>query len=1038
MSEDCKPFLLGPGFGVRVVAESFQHRLTFGATARRDGRNPSARLRCGAALGLLVATAACGTAERAKPDSDVIPEVSTALAINEVVAANSGVWIDETGETEDWIELINRSSAALSLSEFWLEDATGERAQLGGSELGPGERRLLWADGDTGEANVHLPFKLDDDGDLVRLSDALGRVVDEIALPPLGENEALARFPDATGNWLRCRYASPQRANGEACVPPEPPSLVDDVEFERFSLATPYPPALQGLDVTELSLRPSEGADAYIELFNRGTDPVLLDDYRARLAVHAPHLPWPSVSDGDLVPFPAGESLAPGARLLVQVSDSALSALEADAGFEGVLTVFRRVDGEIATRVDFMSWPRGATLMQAPENVAAYRFCTNGTPGTANECSQLASRPIGDRLRHLRTPGDFAALANGSTELDVQSVKFVVDLTAPGLVHLLSAARWPLHYTFVRERVYLEPELDRCDPDQSSEFDAGWRLFSSREYYSVEGRRFLLGTLSHYGGTGLDLVEYTYGDAISASQMRNGFFAVLPHTFDPIRWILHPQDDTQVAKARAIEGTVPLIGPNAPFAGVTYQPLTEGVAFGTLRFVPASELLSASLGPDVIVVTDDVPNDIPFVGGLITEAFQTPLAHVNVLSQNRGTPNASLKAARTELAEHFGTLVRLEVAPGGLDVRAADPREALEHWESQRPSGPLVAARLDTSLRGVQPLRDHGFGSLPAIGAKAAQLAELGQGRAPYCGRQLEIVTPETPFAIPVVHSLEHFEASGARELLAELETQSEFLADSRARSLALERVRRLILSHPVDPVLLAEVEGAVRERFGEARVRFRSSSNTEDLPGFNGAGLYTSTSAELGDDSRRVEDALRTVWASLYNARAYDERTYARIDGSSVAMGVLVHPAHLAEQANGVAVSRNILDPTRGDIYYLNAQDGEASVTNPAPGVATEQLVYRWGREPPILYQSESSLLRDPTARDGKVLSSEEVVDVSCALYTIHETFRPLLDPEGLDPWFAMEIEFKLMGPERRLAIKQARPHSFGRPAPFRDCREL
>ena len=44
--------------------------------------------------------------------------------------------------------------------------------------------------------------------------------------------------------------------------------------------------------------------------------------------------------------------------------------------------------------------------------------------------------------------------------------------------------------------------------------------------------------------------------------------------------------------------------------------------------------------------TDDVPNDIPLVGGLITEAFQTPLAHVNVLSQNRGTPNAGLAGAR--------------------------------------------------------------------------------------------------------------------------------------------------------------------------------------------------------------------------------------------------------------------------------------------------------------------------------------------------------------------------------------------------------
>ena len=300
------------------------------------------------------------------------------------------------------------------------------------------------------------------------------------------------------------------------------------------------------------------------------------------------------------------------------------------------------------------------------------------------------------------------------------------------------------------------------------------------------------------------------------------------------------------------------------------------------------------------------------------------------------------------------------------------------------------------------------------------------------------IRTPESPFAIPLVHSIEHLERSGARALLDELAADDDFVADPRARARGLEQVRARILAEPVEPALLADVEEAVRSRFDEGRVRFRSSSNTEDLPGFNGAGLYTSISAELGDDSRRVDDALRTVWASLYNARAYDERTYARVDESSVAMGVLVHDAFSDEQANGVAVSRNVLEPTRGDIYYLNAQVGEASVTNPAPGVATEQLVYRWGRQPPIFYQSASSLLGAFGGDRQTAIDESEVVDLSCALRTIHEAFQPLLDPEARDAWFAMEVEFKFLGANRQLLIKQARPHSFGRPAPYTDCREL
>jgi hypothetical protein len=975
---------------------------------------------------------ACGTSGSG-PGDGVVPPPVLGVSINEVMSQNEGAWIDELGETNDWLEIVNRGSSTIDLSDYSIEDGSGQRARLSGSDLGPGGRRLFWADDES--APGHLPFALSSTGDRLLLIDRFDRVIDELVLPALGNNEVFARYPDGRGEPRTCRYASPQRDNGDACVPPEPPSLSDGVVFEPMRLPSEFPTAPAELALSELGLRPAPGAGAFVELYNGRTAPAMLAGYTLRIATHAPHLPWPGPESGRAIPLPA-QTLEPRARAVVNLSSADLAELEADPSFEGVVTLFDAANAVVA-RVDFMSWPRGSGLMQKPGSLA-YRYCTNSTPGEPDACEPLAARAVGDRLRHLRTPGDYAALAEGGEELGIQSVKFVVDLNAPGLVHLLGAARWPLHYTFVRERVYLEPELDRCDPAQNSEFYQGWSAFSATEYYRVEGRRFLLGTLSRYAGTGLDAVEYTYGDTISAEQMREGFLQTVAHTDAPSEWVLHPLDDTQVSKVRSIEGDVPLVGPNAPFEGVTYQPLTEGVTFGTLRFVPAEELDSTPLGPDVILVTDDVPNDIPLVGGLVTEAFQTPLAHVNVLSQNRGTPNASLKHARQVLEASFEHLVRLEVAAAGLLISEADPDEARAFLDSRQPSGPPVAARLDTSLRGVQPLSAHGLASLPAIGVKAAQLAELGSGRAPYCGSLESIATPETPFAVPLVHSLEHLDRSGARALLDELAAHADFSADPIARARGLADVRALILAAPVEPALLAEVEAAVRTRFGEERVRFRSSSNTEDLPGFNGAGLYTSVSAELGDDSRRVDDALRTVWASSYNARAYDERRYAHIDERSVAMGVLVHSAFPGERANGVAVSRNVLEPTRGDIYYVNAQAGEASVTNPAPGVATEQLIYRWGREPPIVYQSESSLVA-AFAGDGQpVLTSGEVFDLVCALRTVHDVFQPLLDPAGANAWFGMEVEYKFLGPERRLLIKQARPHPFGTPTAFGDCREL
>jgi len=247
--------------------------------------------------------------------------------------------------------------------------------------------------------------------------------------------------------------------------------------------------------------------------------------------------------------------------------------------------------------------------------------------------------------------------------------------------------------------------------------------------------------------------------------------------------------------------------------------------------------------------------------------------------------------------------------------------------------------------------------------------------------------------------------------------------------------VQAAILKAPVEPGLLAAVADEIRGRFGAGkRVRLRSSSNTEDLPGFTGAGLYTSVSAAVEDPDPDLDVAagLRTVWASLWTPRAYDEREEALVDHAASAMGVLIEPAFTNERANGVAISRNILDPIYGDASYFNAQAGEASVTNPAPGVTSEQGTFESGQPPRVQYTSRSSLV------DGHVVTTDELTTLMCALGAIHNHFRARLDPTRANRWFAMDIEWKLVGPERQLVIKQARPYSFGRADVPTDCREF
>jgi hypothetical protein len=969
----------------------------------------------GAALGALAAAlcTACGLGEGT-------------LVISEVMSDNEGAWVDDHGEADDYIELANLTGDPVNAADFALQDASGMRVRLPALQVAPHSTLTFAADDTPEQGALHLPFKISSQGDTLYLEHRESGEIERIDVPALAVNEAFVRLPDG----LRvCRYASPERQNGDACGPPPPPELKDDVRFSRFEWPEPWPEPAGPLVLSELALSPAR----FVEVLNTSEQTVELASYALRVAPHAPAIPWPGASDGVALAWPVS-TLAAGARIAVAVGDADVAQIAQDPAFEGVVTLFAVADEQVVDRIDFMRWPQGAALTRVPDASGHPRFCAAPSEGEPNEpCDPLASRDVGDRVRHLYTPGDFDALADGDTSLTTRGVKFVVDMEAGDVVHLLSNS-WALHYTFIRERIDGDPPLDRCDPAESAMFNSGWGNFSDLHYFRVEGRRYLLGTLNEHAGSGMHTVDFALGDAISGEQMLRAFFDVMAHVDEPRAWALRPAEPDQLTQMSIIEGRAPIVGPNAPFQELRYQPLTEAVGFGVLEFVPSAELEQAALGRDVIVVTDDVPNDIPLVGGLITEAFQTPLAHVNVLSKNRGTPNMALRDARhaAEIEPLLGELVRLEVSAGGFSLRSATAEEAAEFWQAQDPGGERFVPRSDLSVRGVQPLDAKSLDDLPAIGAKAAQFAELSRVPAA-CG--MKVPVPPNAFALPLVHYVEHFERSGARALLDAFLADAGFRADPVVRAEGLAQIRQAVQGAEVDPALLAELEQAVRERFGTARVRLRSSSNTEDLPAFNGAGLYTSLSAAIDDPTRTLQDGLRTVWASLWSPRAYDERELARIEQTEVAMGVLVHEAFLSEHANAVAISRNLLDPTRSEIHYINAQFGEASVANPAPGVVTEQLIHHWRAvpgTPRVEYQSKSSL-----SRGVEVMSYDEIRRISCQLDAIHKHFRKRLDPMRQNRWFAVDIELKLIGDDRRLLIKQARPYSFGRADVPVDCRE-
>jgi hypothetical protein len=950
------------------------------------------------------------------------------IRINEVVSQNQGVWVDEAGETDDYVELINLGGETLDLGQYLLQDSS-HTVPLPSVQLAPNQLVLLWADGQPEQGPNHLKLKISADGEALALLHG-GVVVDRVQVPVLAAHHAYQRIPDGTGAFVDCGFATPERQNGSRCGPPDAPELPPDTTFARYAWPVPWPARPQPLVLTELALRPA----GFVEVLNTASNAVDLSAYQVRIAPHVVGKPWPGLNEGTALSWSV-RMLAAGQRAVVAVTDADLADVAATTSFEGVVTVWSLANGAVVDREDFSYYPDGASLARVPDPDGTFRFCSDPSPGAPNTgCVALPSRPIGDHLRALSTPGDFAALAAGRGEVGESAIEFVIDMTSGDVVALLNSADWDIHYCFVREYIQGEEHVDRCSPEGRDVFNLGWYNFSVTEYFRVEGRRYLLGTLVKYAGSNLHTVEFTPGDVISPEQMLHAFYAVLRHVDNPTEWALRPQDATQVEKMKSIEGLAPIVDTNAPFRGVSFQPLVPTVGYGTLRYVDADAIDAAHLGPRDILVTNRVPYAIPILAGLVTEAFQTPLAHVNVLSRGRGTPNMALKNARADARVQalLGKLVRLEVRGADFVLTEANATEALAFWNAHKPQGAAAIPRLDTSVRGLVPLDGHGMEDIPSIGSKAAQLAELGRVElcSWYAADAPESRIPTGAFAIPFSHSLDHFQKSGAKARLELLRQEPSFQADPTVREAGLGLVQSDILSAAVDAELLAAVREQIKATWPGQRVRFRSSSNTEDLPQFNGAGLYTSDGIASDASDRELAIAIRTVWASLWRPRAYDEREYYNIDQSAVAMAVLVHEAFSSEKANGVAISRDILEPSRGDKFYINAQVGEALVTNPAPGVASDEFTYSLSRKPHIEMRSVSSL-----NRGLPVLSGDESYVVACSLERIHEYFRLLIDPEGKNSWFAMDIEWKLVGPQRQLVVKQARPYSFGAEAPVGWC---
>lgn len=511
---------------------------------------------------------------------------------------------------------------------------------------------------------------------------------------------------------------------------------------------------------------------------------------------------------------------------------------------------------------------------------------------------------------------------------------------------------------------------------------------------------------------------------------------------------------------------------------VKYLPLNPGEAWGYLRIFPTD---LGEIRPTDIVVFDELPLDLSVVAGTITKVYQDVTSHVNLKSKERGTPNMVMRDAsptNAQLAPFKDKPIHLVVGKSGYTIEATTDAIVQQklHDRTNKPWQPLPAVNEPNLVwydDMCKTLTTACTQNGNRFGGKAAMLGFLSNrsvlGRKAQTGSQSAKVGYDlTPngFAIPTQWYRDFVNAPENTALKAKIDElvtkeKAGTLSPNERKTLSLA-VQQLFYTSKVPAAQLAAVNAQVAKlkqlEPQMEKMKFRSSANAEDIPNFDGAGLHDSFSVKLSsvdnpEMSCHIEEepdgvvtkleikpktpqcGIKGVFASLWNTRAIEERSYARLDHATVSMGIAIVPAYDTESevaANGVLITRAINSDVLA--YTLSLQKDNNLVTNPDPGTISQMTLATFsGDDRPTRF----TLVRyaTPVANGPKLTSSvlddtkmSQVVELGKAVEKAYCKVKPgYYNGDCNWVWIddqkprSLDIEFKFLA-NNQFVIKQSR----------------
>lgn len=517
-------------------------------------------------------------------------------------------------------------------------------------------------------------------------------------------------------------------------------------------------------------------------------------------------------------------------------------------------------------------------------------------------------------LPAIKSRADFDRVSvtyDPNTPYALPHAMIVIDRKDNNKIYYVNKKRYSFHKDFVNG-TYLSLERGR-------------EFFINN--YLKENRRFILGTLAYQTPIRRWTFEFWEGDLIPADLIQLTYNVVNKTFFAPVAF--KPNSLRQEEASGTLAGVERVLQSDIA-KEQAYQALNIAKGLGRIHIIAKLDD-HVEIGSNEILVLDEVPIQLPPVAGIITSQRSTPLSHINLLAKGWGIPNAYIKNAKELLKQYDGWWVSFETLRENYTIKRADLDQLRIYQQRQAQRLDLMKPRYSLTETRLLNLNEQRARSSIAFGGKSANLGEVMFAKLP------GIVVPNG-FTIPFFYYDEFIKHNQLDDVIFGLLNDQKFVHDPAYRREKLVQLRQQIETAEFDPALREKVLAKVASEYAGKGLFVRSSSNSEDLPNFSGAGLYTTVPNVRGN--QELIDAIRKVWASLWNFEAYEARERAGVDHSKIFMAVLLQEG-INSESSGVMISTDPFDPENRAAIYISAKRGLGIKVVEGQRIA-EQIIFR------------------------------------------------------------------------------------------------